>query len=84
MIKQLRLWQRCCGKNISLFGLSAWIYSDQGRAFDSKLLREVLTVAGIKKCHTTPYHLQGDPQLEQFNRTLLNMLGTLFQEQKVS
>ncbi|KYO36569.1 hypothetical protein Y1Q_0024278 [Alligator mississippiensis] len=72
------LWE----KYIVVYGLPEWFHSDQGRDFQSHLLREIFQMAGIRKSQTTPYHPQRDPQLERFNRTLLNMLGTLRNEQK--
>uniref|UniRef100_A0A8B9JBA5 Gypsy retrotransposon integrase-like protein 1 n=1 Tax=Astyanax mexicanus TaxID=7994 RepID=A0A8B9JBA5_ASTMX len=64
------------------YGLPARIHSDQGRDFESKLVKEVLQLLGVRKSHTTIYHPQGDPQPERFNRTLLSMLGTLKPSQK--
>ena len=58
------------------------LLSDQGPDFESHTIRELCELAGIKKVHTTPYHPRGNP-VERFNRTLLQMLGTLSQPDKL-
>ena len=64
------------------YGFPEKYISDQGRNFESDLIKELCKIAGVKKLHTTPYHPQGNGQYERFNSTLCNMLGTLSDEEK--
>ena len=54
--------------------LSIW-GTDQGRNFESKLIKEVCELLEIKKTRTSPYHPQSDGMVERFNRTLEAMLS---------
>ena len=64
------------------YGFPTKIISDQGRNFVSELIVNLCQVAEVQKLRTSPYHPQTNWQCEQFNSTLLNMLGTLTHEQK--
>ena len=56
-------------------GVPAQLLSDHGAAFLSKLLAEVYKLMDMKKVNTTAYHPQTNGLVEQFNRTLLDMLS---------
>ena len=60
------------------------LHSDQGRQFESTLVKEICKCLGIKKTRTTPYHPQCDGLVERFNRTLLNMLATTINDHPAS
>ena len=54
---------------ISRFGVPKYLHTDQGRNFESGLIKEICSLVHIKKTRTSGI-------IERFNRTLLNMLST--------
>ena len=62
------------------FGTPNSLHTDQGRNFDSALVKAMCKLLGIKKTRTTAYHPQSDGLVERFNRTLLNLLSIAARE----
>jgi transposase InsO family protein len=63
-------------------GVPARILTDQGKSFTSKLVKELCAALNVQLLRTSPYHPQTNGQVERFNRTLINMLGTLETDKK--
>ena len=57
------------------FGVPESLHTDQGRNFESAVIKEVCKLLDIRKTCTTPYHPQSDGLVERFNRTLLDLLS---------
>ena len=73
------LWE-CFFSN---YGFPEKILSDQGRNFESSLIAELCQITQVKKLRTTLYRPEGNGGCEQFNRTLISMLGTLPEKLKI-
>ena len=54
-------------------GTPEFLHSDQGRNFESSLLKETYKTLGIQKTRTTAYHPQGNSLVERGNRTVVQM-----------
>ena len=64
------------------YGIPERIHSDQGTNFENQVIKELFQLTWMMKSRTTSYHPMGNGMCERFNRTLLNMLGSLEQHQK--
>ncbi len=80
--QKARTVARCLWDHFLLhYGFPEKLHSDQGPDFESRTIQELCKVVGIRKVKTSPYHPRGNP-VEWFNRTLLQMLGTLENDKK--
>ena len=55
---------------ISRWGMPRSVHSDQGSNFVGKIMTELCEILGIKKTKTSPFHPEGNGQIERFNSTL--------------
>ena len=64
-----------------LFGIPAYLVSDQGKAFTDQITN-LCELYGVQKLRTSPYHTQTNGQVEWMNQTIIHMIGKLEQDKK--
>ena len=60
--------------------LTIELHSDQGRNFESELIKEMCEILGINKTRTTPYQPHSDRIVKRYNRTLATQLSMFVNE----
>ena len=68
---------RIAGILVEMFcrlGHPQFLHSDQGRNFESNLIKEICKAWGTAKSRTTAYHPSGNGEVERANRSIIQML----------
>ena len=65
-----------------LFGVLAYLVSDQGKAFTGHIITHLCDLYGVQKLRTSPYHAQTNGQVERMNQTIIRMIGKLEEDKK--
>ena len=65
-----------------LFGVPAYLVSDQGKAFTGHIIMHLCDLYGVQKLRTSPYHAQTNGQVERMNQTIICMIGKLEEDKK--
>ena len=58
--------------SVAHYGFPLRLHSDQGANFESKVIKELCTMASVTKFRTTPFNPAGNGITERMNRTLQN------------
>ena len=60
---------------VATHGVPEKLLTDKGPNFTAELFKEICRLIGTDKLYTTPFHPAGNGQVENFNRTLANLLS---------
>ena len=66
----------------TLFGVPAYLISDQAKAFTGHIITHLCDLYGVQKLRTSPYHAQTNGQVERMNQVTIRMIGKLEEDKK--
>ena len=64
------------------FWCTAYLVSDQGKAFTGHVITHLCELYGVQKLRTSPYHAHTNGQVERMNQTIICMIGKLEEDRK--
>ena len=64
----------------SRHGIPSTLHSDQGKNFESAVIKHLCDNLGIQKTRTSGYHPSGNGGVERYNKTLVERLSLLIQQ----
>ena len=76
------LANRVMDEYICRFGCFESLHSDQGANVDGAVFRVLCDLIYAAKTRTTPYHPQGDGQVDRLNKAIVKILSKLIEEQQ--
>ena len=65
-----------------LFGVPAYLISDQGKVFMGHIITHLCDLYGVQKLRTSPYHAKTKGQVECMNQTIICMISKLEEDKK--
>ena len=65
-----------------LFGVPAYLISDQGKAFTGHIITHLCELYGVQKLRTSPYHASTNGQVEHMNQMIICMIRKLEEGRK--
>ena len=57
------------------FGAPDTLHNDQGTNFNGEVMKNIFQIFKIDKSRTSPYHPQGNGQVERFNRVIADTIS---------
>ena len=65
-----------------LFGVPAYLVSDQGKAFTGHIITHLCDLYGVQQLRTSPYYAQTNGQVERINQMIIRMISKLEEDKK--